>query len=64
VFAGTPTSEGFDELAAVFVVVSATLVVAAVAGARFARRSPRKPISLLEAEEAEFTGPVPPAESV
>jgi MFS family permease len=64
VYAGTPTSEGFDELAAVFVVVSALLVVASLAGARFARRSPQKPISLLEAEEAEFVGPVPPAESV
>jgi MFS family permease len=64
VFAETPTSSGFDMLAAVFVVVSVALVVASVAGARLVRRRPDKPITLLEAEEAEFTGPVPPAESV
>ncbi len=64
VFAGGATSEGLDQLATIFIVVSAALVVASVAGARLARRHALKPISLLEAEEAEFVGPVPPAESV
>jgi MFS family permease len=64
VFAGTPTSEGFDRLAIVLVVVSAILVVASIGGARLARRTPLKPMTVLEAEEAEFVGPVPPAESV
>ncbi len=64
VYAGQPTSGGFDQLAIVFVVVSALLAVASVAGARLVRRVPQKPISLVEAEEAEFVGPVPPAESV
>ncbi len=64
VFAGSPTSEGFDQLAVVFVVVSALLAVASVAGARLVRRAAQKPITLIEAEEAEFVGPVPPAESV
>ena len=64
VFAGTPTSGGFDRLAAILVFVSAILVVASIGGARLARRTPLKPMSVLEAEEAEFVGPVPPAESV
>ena len=64
VYAGQPTSGGFDQLAMIVVVVSAALVVASIAGARLARRQPLKPMTLLEAEEAEFVGPVPPAESV
>ncbi len=61
---GRASSGGFDELAVVFVIVSAILVVASIGGARLARRTPLKPMTLLEAEEAEFVGPVPPAESV
>jgi len=64
VFAGGATSEGLDQLAVIFIVVSAALVVASIAGARLARRQVLKPISVLEAEEAEFVGPLPPAESV
>lgn len=64
VFAGSPTSEGFDQLAVIFVVVSVLLAVASIAGARLVRRAARRPITLIEAEEAEFVGPVPPAESI
>ena len=63
-YSGSTTSSGFDQLAVVFVVVSAVLVVASIGGARLARRTPLKPMTLGEAEEAEFVGPVPPAESV
>jgi MFS family permease len=63
-YSGSASSSGFDELAVVFVIVSAILVVASIGGARLARRTPLKPMTLLEAEEAEFVGPVPPAESV